>query len=271
MKDRMTLFRMIGALVLAALSTAAQSVSKETYDFNFIGQPLPDPVLQHAKETFVLFGCAYCHGLNLVARAEATDLMHSQLVGRDVNGNLIAPWLRAGIPQTAKLSPMPQFSDLSDQQIGSLVLWIHYARSEGRFKELTAKDPPAGDTGKGKAYFDQKCTSCHSASGDLAGVGKKYSGAALRAGRPEAEELGQPSIIRKRQRRRHNTGRCSRIIPPKKPRTWRHSWRLSNDAILPACFRETCHCAGALAGSRRTRSGAARHDHPWSPIRRGDV
>jgi mono/diheme cytochrome c family protein len=174
-------FRMVGALALAAVSGAAQSVSKETYDFNFIGQPLPDPVLQHAKETFVLFGCAYCHGLNLVTRGEATDLMHSRLVGQDVDGDLIGPLLRAGIPQTAKLSPMPQFSDLSDQQIGALVLWIHYARSEGRFRELTeARDPPTGDAGKGKAYFDQRCASCHSVLGDLAGVAKKYSSAALK-------------------------------------------------------------------------------------------
>jgi len=187
------LFRMVGVLTLTTVSAAAQSVSKETYDFNFIGQPLADPVLQHAKETFVLFGCAYCHGLNLVARGEATDLMHSRLVGQDVNGNLIGPLLRAGIPQTAKLSPMPQFSDLSDQQIGALVLWIHYARSEGRFKELIeAKDPPAGDAGKGKAYFDQKCASCHSVSNDLAGVAKKYSGGILKPAFLKPKALDRP-------------------------------------------------------------------------------
>src|ERR1051325_905641 len=132
----------------------AQSVSKETYDFNYIGQPLPDPVLQHSKETFVLFGCAYCHGLNLVARGEATDLMHSALVGRDENGNRIGPLLRAGIPQTAKLSPMPQFSDLSDHQINDIVRWIHYARQQGRYKELTAAPVKAGDAAAGKSYFD---------------------------------------------------------------------------------------------------------------------
>jgi mono/diheme cytochrome c family protein len=184
---------MIGVLALTTVSAASQSVSKETYDFNFIGQPLADPVLQHAKETFVLFGCAYCHGLNLVARGEATDLMHSRLVGQDVNGNLIGPLLRAGISQTAKLSPMPQFSDLSDQQIGALVLWIHYARSEGRFKELTeAKDPPAGDAGKGEVYFNQKCASCHSVSNDLAGVAKKYGGGVLKTAFLKPKALDSP-------------------------------------------------------------------------------
>ena len=75
-------------MVAFAASIAAQSTPvHRSYDIEFLGAPLADPVLQHAKETFVLFGCAYCHGLNLVSRGEATDLMHSALVGRDENGN----------------------------------------------------------------------------------------------------------------------------------------------------------------------------------------
>ena len=167
-----------------ALSGAlwAQSVPKESYDFNFIGQPLKDPAMQHAKETFVLFGCAYCHGLNLESRGEATDLMHSKLVGRDRDGKTIVALLKTGIPQTAKLSPMPQFSDLSDQQLNAIATWIHYARAQGRFEELTeVADPPAGNADAGKAFFGVKCVTCHSASGDLAGVGTKYSGTALKS------------------------------------------------------------------------------------------
>jgi mono/diheme cytochrome c family protein len=171
----------LGAMTLAPAVALAQSVSKETYDFNYIGQPLADPVLQHSKETYVLFGCSYCHGLNLVTRGEATDLMHSRLVGRDDNGNLISPLLRAGIPQTAKLSPMPQFSDLSDQQIAALVQWIHYARQQGRFNELTgANDRPKGTVDAGKAYFDQNCSPCHTTS-DMSKVAGKYDTVALRA------------------------------------------------------------------------------------------
>ena len=103
--------------------------------------------------------------------------MHSRLVGRDENANLIGPLLRAGIPQTAKLSPMPQFSDLSDQQISAISTWIHYARQQGRYKELIeAKDLSLGNAGAGKAYFEGKCASCHSMPGDL-----KWEDGALRA------------------------------------------------------------------------------------------
>jgi mono/diheme cytochrome c family protein len=176
--------RLLAAICVLAFvsSMAAQSTPvHRSYDTEFLGPPLADPVLQHAKETFVLFGCAYCHGLNLVSRGEATDLMHSALVGRDENGNRIGPLLRAGIPQTAKLSPMPQFSDLSDQQIAALVTWIHYARRQGRYQELTAAPARPGDVAAGKAYFQQSCTTCHAVDRDLAGVGRKYDAAALRA------------------------------------------------------------------------------------------
>jgi mono/diheme cytochrome c family protein len=169
-------------IVAYAASVSAQGGAvHRSYDAAFLGEPLADPVLQHAKETFVLFGCAYCHGLDLISRGEATDLMHSGLVGRDENGNRIGPLLRAGIPQTAKLSPMPQFSDLSDQQIGAIVTWIHYARQQGRYKELTASPVHAGDAAAGKMYFERGCTSCHAIDRDLAGIGRRYDGSALRA------------------------------------------------------------------------------------------
>jgi mono/diheme cytochrome c family protein len=169
------------AVAFAALVAAQTSTTRRSYDTEFLGPPLADPVLQHAKETFVLFGCAYCHGLNLVSRGEATDLMHSALVGRDENGNRIGPLLRAGIPQTAKLSPMPQFSDLSDQQIAALVTWIHYARQQGRYQELTAAPVRAGDAAAGKTYFERAYSTCHAVDRDLSGIGRKYDASALRA------------------------------------------------------------------------------------------
>ena len=76
---------------------------------------------------------------------------------------------------------MPQFSDLSDQQIAALVTWIHYARQQGRYQELTAASVRRGDATEGKAYFDRACGSCHKADGDLARVGSRYDAAGLRA------------------------------------------------------------------------------------------
>jgi cytochrome c551/c552 len=181
MSYRQQLLLLFCALISSTGPATAQSVAREAYDTDFIGPPLADPVLQHDKETYVLFGCAYCHGVNLAARGEATDLMHSAVVGRDVNANVIGPLLRAGIPQTAKLSPMPQLSDLSDQQIGAIARWIHYARRQGRYKELTEAQHAGGNAEQGRAYFEQACSSCHATDRDLMTVGKKYDATALRA------------------------------------------------------------------------------------------
>jgi mono/diheme cytochrome c family protein len=175
---------------LVATAVAAQSGTRPDYDEAYLGPPLADSLLQHSKETYVLFGCAYCHGLNLTPRGEATDLRRSVLVGRDRNANLIGPLLRTGIPQTAKLSPMPQFSDLSEQQIGAIARWIHYARQRARYEELTTGPAPAGDPAAGRAHFDQTCASCHSTQGDLNGIGRKYSGGALR------EHVLEPKVFR---------------------------------------------------------------------------
>ena len=96
----------------------------------YIGTLLADTVMQHNKETFVIYGCAYCHGLYLTPVGEAADLRKSNIVGADVNGNLIGKILHNGIPLTAKSSPMPQYSDLNDEDIRAISAYIHYARNE---------------------------------------------------------------------------------------------------------------------------------------------
>ena len=185
MSPRRTLSLLLCGVVLTGGVVAAQSPSAATqagarpgYDIDYIGPPLADPVMQHAKEQYVMFGCAYCHGMTLVPRGEAADLMHSALVGSDTNGDVIAALLKSGIPQTAKLSPMPQFSDLSDAQLHAIARYIHYARQLGRYREIVDATLPAGDVPAGKAAFDQQCASCHAT--DLNGVGRKYDASGLR-------------------------------------------------------------------------------------------
>jgi cytochrome c553 len=199
---------LLAALIMAAASVHAQSGAPRAggpstgraplfpkYDIDYIGPPMADPVLQDSKETYIVMGCAYCHGMYLQPRGEAADLMHSGLVGADVNGSTLIPLLKAGVPRTLKLSPMPQYSDLSDKQLHDLVRWIHYSRQRGRHEELTAAMLPAGDANAGKAYFTGSCTSCHAT--DLARVGAKYDTAGLRAAILEPKTLAAlPSYAR---------------------------------------------------------------------------
>ena len=169
------------ALLLAGGSHAEQ-LGTRNYDIARLGPILADPLIQHGKETYVLAGCANCHGVNLEPSGEAADLMHSPLVGLDKNGDAIGPVLRAGIPQTMSMSPMPQYSDLSEQQITAIARWIHYARQLGRYQELMpTTDPRGGDAVAGKACFQQRCSGCHSVQRDLARIGRSLDHKTLRA------------------------------------------------------------------------------------------
>lgn len=95
--------------IVAAGTATAQSAPRPDYDVAYIGPPMADPVMQHSKETYVLFGCSYCHGLYLVARGEATDLMHSRLVGNDENGNLIGPFCAEAFRRLRSFPPCRSF------------------------------------------------------------------------------------------------------------------------------------------------------------------
>jgi cytochrome c oxidase cbb3-type subunit 3 len=147
------------------------------------GYPAPTPALERGRSVYVISSCHFCHGIDLTGAAMgAADLLHMPLVGFDEGGNMIGPIVRAGLPslQTA----MPQYPDYTPQQIADLAAYIHYLRQQGRYRELTGTPlSTGGDAKAGGNYFtgNAKCNSCHSAKGDLKGVGKRYEPATLRS------------------------------------------------------------------------------------------
>jgi mono/diheme cytochrome c family protein len=181
------------AVAAQSPSTPAQASGRPGYDEGYIGTPLPDASMQAAKETYVTFGCAYCHGVTLTPRGEAADLMHSALVGSDTNGDTIAALLRAGIPRTTKLSPMPQFSDLSDRQLHDIARYIHYARQQGHYKEIVETKSASGNATAGGSYFAQNCASCHATN--LDGLGKQFDAAAIRERMLKPARLEPPQVF----------------------------------------------------------------------------
>ena len=145
------------------------------------GPVAPTAALERGRTVYVLSSCHFCHGIDLTgASMGAADLMHDQMIGADQNGNIIGAIVLAGLPNLQ--TSMPRYADLTKQQIEDLAGYVHYLRQQGRYKELIAADLSSGDAAVGQKYFESAgCTSCHSASGDLANVGKKYDSAALRA------------------------------------------------------------------------------------------
>jgi cytochrome c oxidase cbb3-type subunit III len=134
-----------------------------------------------AGQSVFLQQCAFCHGRDAGGGETGPDLTRSSVVTEDIRGDKIAPVVRGGRADKG----MPQFN-LSDQDLGGVVAFIHDQKTkadsaEGGRQRVDMADLQTGNPEAGKQFFNGagKCTSCHSATGDLAGVANRYQGLAL--------------------------------------------------------------------------------------------
>ena len=125
--------------------------------------------------------CSFCHGRDAGGGESGPDLTRSRLVRQDVDGNEIGPVIRNGRPDKG----MPRF-DHSDDEIASLVAFIHTRQNEARNKPggrkgVDASDLQTGNVETGKKYFYGAggCATCHSPTGDLAGIASRLQGLQL--------------------------------------------------------------------------------------------
>lgn len=160
--------------LFAASLTAALAAGGQT------NKPSPKAVIDSGQSLFVA-NCAFCHGRDAGGGETGPDLTGSKLVADDVHGDKIGYVIRNGRPDKG----MPKFS-LPDTDIDALVAFIHHQKEEagtrqGGRRKVDVSDLQSGDAEAGKAYFNGagKCSTCHSATGDLAGVAKRYQGLQL--------------------------------------------------------------------------------------------
>lgn len=117
--------------------------------------------------------CGFCHGNDARGRAGGPDLARSLIVIGDTKGNELGPFIRAGRPERG----MPPFPNLTQEQLSDIAEFLHERVQAARNRAVI--DPKAsvvGDPAAGVVYFNGagKCISCHSVTGDLAGIGAKY-------------------------------------------------------------------------------------------------
>jgi mono/diheme cytochrome c family protein len=125
--------------------------------------------------------CAFCHGRDTMGGETGPDLTRSKIVLADVGGDKISEVVRNGRPE----KKMPAFN-FSNQELVSLAAYIHSqatkaASMKGGRRGVDVADLQTGNVEMGKQYFNGSggCAKCHSPSGDLAGIAKRYEGLQL--------------------------------------------------------------------------------------------
>lgn len=144
-------------------------------------RPAGDPAAIDRGRALYSVNCAFCHGVDTRGGDSGPSLLRSGLVLDDRNGELMAPVIQNGRTDRG----MPKFNFTPDQ-IADVAAFVHTFRAAG-YDESRRKPPSilVGDAAAGKTYFDAKCGTCHSASGDLKGV----------AGRIADEKLLQQTFL----------------------------------------------------------------------------
>ncbi len=131
-----------------------------------------DPATIERGHTAFVAQCAGCHGSNAKGGESGPDLIRAVPVIDDENGNLIGPIILGA----RQAEGMPRFT-MTQAQISDIAAFLHEgvraAAERGTYKILNIV---TGNAKAGEAYFNGagKCSTCHSVTGDLRGIGGKY-------------------------------------------------------------------------------------------------
>src|SRR2546426_7148499 len=163
-------FRFLGSVIIAcaATMTASQAATQRAPDYP-VRPPAPPERVAHGQQVFKS-NCSFCHGSDGRGGETGPNLVRAQLVLADQGGELITPIVQNGIPAQG----MPKFS-LTATDIAAIAAWLHSQPLSDRGAPSTL-DILVGNAKEGEAYFNGAghCTRCHSATGDLAGIGARY-------------------------------------------------------------------------------------------------
>ena len=126
--------------------------------------------IERGKQTFSA-NCSFCHGSDARGGETGPNLVRSQIVLDDKNGELIGEIIRKGLPERG----MPPIG-IDAEGIEDVVQFLHSLQNIQR--GMNSDDAPldilVGDAGAGETYFKTNCAKCHSATGEFAGIGGKY-------------------------------------------------------------------------------------------------
>jgi cytochrome c oxidase cbb3-type subunit III len=144
-----------------------------------ISRAVPDPAPVERGQKIFSANCGFCHGTTAQGGDTGPDLVRSPLALDDERGDKIGPVILEG--RSGK--GMPAFH-LPADQIQDIAAFLRSRQQAAIDRNAYALlNLVTGDRQKGRDYFNGAghCNTCHSPTGDLAGIAKKYDAATLQS------------------------------------------------------------------------------------------
>jgi mono/diheme cytochrome c family protein len=136
--------------------------------------PAVDPAAADRGRKTYANECVNCHGTQARGTDNGANLVRSELVLHDRFGSELGPFLKKG-HKTQSGTPS---ANLTMEQVVDLSHFLRQ-RVNDTLRGSPIFEPQnvlTGDPKAGEVYFngEGKCDSCHSPTGDLAGIGKRF-------------------------------------------------------------------------------------------------
>lgn len=136
-----------------------------------LGAP-PSPEAEARGKKIFVATCGFCHGTNATGGAQGPNLLRSTMVLHDQGtGKEIETVIHNGRPDKG----MPAFKNLSQDQVHDIAQFLLGRTQAAAFRvDYAIQNIVTGDAHAGESYFQTHCAACHSPSGDLAHIAKKF-------------------------------------------------------------------------------------------------
>jgi len=146
---------------------------------------VPDPASVKRGQPLFVASCGSCHAANATGTPNAPNLIRSTVVRHDKDGSAIAGVIKSGVPHAT--TPAAKLASEHVTDVVSFIRDLVQTYDKSSAGSMPADYPVelllTGDAQAGRAWFNGAgtCSTCHSPTGDLAGIAGKYRPVELQA------------------------------------------------------------------------------------------
>ncbi len=128
----------------------------------------PQAVIDRGKAAFSV-NCAFCHGSDAGGGSIGPNLLRSEVVLSDKDGENILPIVHGA----RAAQGMPKI-EIADSSVPDIAAWLHSLKTGGNMRSTEKINILVGNADAGKVAFANTCSSCHSVA-SMQGFAAKFA------------------------------------------------------------------------------------------------